>query len=114
MTKDGADQAVVVSAVTVAGIYAYRKLIEPAVPATGKHGIASLVGVGAPAPLGRFIVGYGVSFFVISLMATADPNFGGWMAILLMTAALLANGMSLSADVNNRLTTAKKVSSVSH
>jgi hypothetical protein len=105
MTEGGAQQAIVVSAVTTAGVYFYRRLAEPAIPAkTGKKtSAAALAGAGPPPPLGRFIVGYGVAYFGIALAAAADPSFGGWMAILLMASVLMANGLALSADINQRL-----------
>lgn len=99
MTSTSADQAVVISALIVSGTYFYRKLTEPAIPAKSGNQVTNLGQV----PLARFIVGFGVSFFGISVLASLSPDFGGTMAILLATGTLLTNGLALSADVNQKV-----------
>ena len=95
MDNSTAERWVVVSALTVGGIYAYRRLTEPAQPG----GLKNIVGVGPPVPLGQFATAWGFTFLVVGIMATASPGLGGSFAILIMTADLLTNTANLTADV---------------
>ena len=99
MDRDTAERWVTISAMVVAGIYAYRRLIEPtATPVTGKQ----LAGLGSPAPLGAFATAWGFTYLVVSVMATAAPGLGGAFAILIATGDLLTNSASLFADVGKQ------------
>ena len=107
MTKEGAQTAVLTSAVLVGGVYAYRRLIEG--PGQSAHQLASktaakqLAGQGNPPPLAHFLVGYGFAFLVMSMVAEADPDLGGGFAILVGVATVLAQGQQLFADLNGQL-----------
>lgn len=111
MTTAGAEQAVSASALVVGGVYLYRKFTEGAVPpvasAASKAGgkPASLLGFGPVPSVGRFVTGWGFTFMVLSLLAEAMPDFGGWLAILVATGDVLANGTAISVDVNHKLST---------
>lgn len=98
MTRQGAERAVVVSALVVAGTYTYRLLTE----GHSSHG-GSLLGQGAPPNLGRFITGWGFAFLVIAIITEAAPSLGGSVAILVAAGDVLANGAQVSADVNHKL-----------
>lgn len=112
MTDQGSEQAVVVSAVIVSGIYFYRKLTDPALgravagPLEGSGGraVGALFGsrTGAVAPLGRWLLGFSVSFMIIAVLAAIDPGLGGWLAILLATGSVLTNGMAIATDINHK------------
>lgn len=114
MSPDGAEQAVTSSAMIVAAVYAFRKLIEPAVPAatTTSGKAASLVGLGPPPPFSRFVVGWGVTYTVLAAITAGSPDVGGPLAILVAVGTILGNGTALSSDVNARLS-AKTTSSSS-
>lgn len=100
MDRATAERWTIISALTVAAIYAYRRLVEPASPGSLKN----VVGSGNPVPLGQFATAWGVTFFVISLLATASPGLGGSFAILVMTGDLLANTGPVTKDINGHLT----------
>lgn len=101
MDQATAERWVTISALTVAGVYAYRRLIEPSgPPATLKK----LVGVGELPPLGAWATAWGFTFLVVSVIAEAAPGLGGAFAILIMTGDLLANGSSVFADVGKQQT----------
>jgi len=99
MNHDTAERWVVVSAVTVAGIYAYRRLTEPAGPPTT---LPKLMGIGELPALGAWATAWGFTFLVVSIMAEASPPLGGSFAILIMTADILTNAQSIIGDVNKQ------------
>lgn len=100
MDRDTAERWVIISALTVAAVYAYRRLVEPA----SSGSIKNVAGAGNPVPLGQFATAWGVTFFIISLVATASPPLGGSFAILVMTGDLLANTGAVTKDINGHLT----------
>lgn len=83
---------VIISALTVLGIYAYRRLTETA---SGPFTVKKAVGLGNPLPVASFITAWGFVFLVISLMQTADDGLGGAFALLVMTTDFLANAPAL-------------------
>jgi hypothetical protein len=91
MTVDGANSAIKASALVVGGVYVYRRLTE----GTAEELKAST----QIAPLGNFLLGWGVVFLTLSLLAPAAPGTAGHMALLLMLASLLANGIQVSKDL---------------
>jgi hypothetical protein len=101
MSKGGAERAVVVSALVVAAVYAYRVITEGHSTAPG-GGAKQLAGVGQPPNLGRFITGWGFSFLVIAILASSAPSLGGSVAILVATGDVLANMGQVAADVNKK------------
>lgn len=102
MTRQGAERAVVVSALVVAATYGYRLVTEGHASKGG-----SLVGVGAPPNIGRFVTGWGFAFLVIAIITEASPPFGGSLAILVATGDVLANAGQVATDVNTKLGAAK-------
>lgn len=96
MNKATAERWVTISALLVAGVYAYRRLTEAtSQPVTLKK----LVGIGNPVPLGAFATAWGFTFLVIAVMAEAAPGLGGAFAILIGTSDLLTNSSSVFGDV---------------
>lgn len=92
MTETGAHQAVTISALTVGGVYFLRKLTPGSAERTT-----------TVPPLGRWLIGFGVSFFAISVLATISPGLGGWMAILLAAGTLLINGTDIATEIQGRV-----------
>lgn len=105
MSKQGAERAVVISALTVFGIYVYRVATEGTGSAKGGKGggFAQLVGVGSPANIGRFVTGWGFAFLVIAMITEAAPSLGGSFAILVGVTDFLANTGQIAKDVNTAL-----------
>lgn len=94
MTTDQAQSAVTLSAFFVAGVFAYRKLTEHALPNNA----------GNPVPqTAHFVIGFGFTFIILSLAAQAAPALGGMFAILVATGDLLINGAPLLSDVQGAL-----------
>lgn len=100
MNHADAQRAITVSAVVVAGVYAYRRLTETAQSGSLKN----IIGLGNPVPLGQWMTAWGFTFLVIALMGEADPGLGGSFAILVATGDLLANTASLTTDVGKQET----------
>lgn len=100
MDHAAAERWVTISAATVAGIYAYRRLTEgSAPPAT----VGKLIGADKPpAPLGAWGTAWGFTFVVVAIMAEASPPLGGSFAILIMVAAILTNTTTLLTDVSKQ------------
>lgn len=105
MNQQQAETAVTASALVVGGIYVYRRLSETDVQLTNAHGLRlkQLAGNGPVMPAGPFIVGWGFTFLVISIMAQASPSLGGNFAILVAAGAVLGNGVAVSKDLQKRL-----------
>lgn len=107
MTRAGASGAVVSSAIVVAGMYAYRKLAEPAISAGVALGqrrpasaINDVLGAGAPpVAVAKFAVGFSFAYMTLALLVLVTPNLAGAMAILLMLAATLAQGQAVFTDL---------------
>jgi hypothetical protein len=103
MSKDTAQRWVVISALIVAGIYAYRRLTEAtSSPVTLKK----LVGIGNPVPLGAFATAWGFTYLVVAIMAEASPGLGGSFAILIATTDILTNASEVLADITKQETPA--------
>ena len=110
MDQATAERWVTISAFTVAGVYGYRKLIEPsAPPATVKK----LMGVGELPPVGSFVTAWGFTFLIIAIMTEASPGFGASFAILVATADLLTNSASIFSDVGKQEGSAAKPATAS-
>jgi hypothetical protein len=107
MTQAQAETAVTTSALVCGGMYAYRKVTEHvkgATPAaakpTPKSTAAGVIGVGELLPAGTWLTGAGVTFITLSILTSINGNFGGSLAILVATGAILGNGQAVIADVN--------------
>lgn len=99
MNQDTAERWVTISALVVAGIYAYRRLTEAAAaPVTLKK----LVGVGELPPLGSFATAGGFTFLVVAIITEAAPGLGAGFAILIATSDFLTNSASVFADVGKQ------------
>jgi len=97
MTKSTAqaNSAIKIAAMVVAGVYLYRRFTE----GTAEELKASE----KITPLGRWLVGWGVVFFGLSVAAGPFPGAAGDMAILLALGSLLTNGVQVSKDLNKGL-----------
>lgn len=114
MNAAQARDAVNGAAIVVAGLYFYRKLIEPTIsnttdttskeqPTTIPAAALQVVGVGPLASTGRFIVGFGVTWIVLSLAEGISSDLAGWFAILIGTGAVLGNGTQAASDIKYQL-----------
>lgn len=109
MTSDGAQGAVVTSAVVVAGVWGYRKLVEPATAASSRasqpsQALLKIIGAEPrPASTAEFAVAFGFVYLVLSLTATFAPTLAGSIAILVAVGELLTNGASVATDVMDQV-----------
>lgn len=115
VTSGGARDAVNGAALILAGLYFYRKLIEPTVvpavkgkrsapqPKTVAGAAGQVIGVGPLASTGRFIVGFGFTFLVLSLVEGASPELAGSFALLIALGAILGNGVQVTEDLKMQL-----------
>jgi hypothetical protein len=99
-STEQANSAIKVSALVVAAIYLYRRFTE----GTAEELKASE----KVTPLGRWLVGFGVVFFGLSVMAGPFPGAAGDLAILLALGSLLTNGIQISKDLDHGLGETKK------
>lgn len=115
LTEGGARDAVNGAAIVLAGLYFYRKLLEPAMnegakpaqPKTLKGAAGQIVGIGPLAPMGRFIVGFGFVFLTLSMLEGASPDLAGWFALLIAATAVLGNGVAVAEDLAGQLNAGK-------
>jgi hypothetical protein len=91
-------------------IYGYRHMVEGAGPApkTVPSALARTLGKGEPAPPGTWVVGWGVTWFTISMLALASPSTAGSFSLLIIVSTILLNGQHIGKDVGARLNTKKK------
>ena len=101
MSAGQSEKWITVSAVAVAGVYAYRRLVEPAPKAAPdrKTKVKQVAGVGELPPLGTWATAWGFTFLVIAVIAEAAPSLGASLAILIATGDLLTNTKSIVVDV---------------
>jgi len=102
------EQWVVISAITVLGIYAYRRLTEGT---TSTFSVKNALGLGNPLPVASFITAWGFVFLVISFMETFDEGLGGAFALLVMTTDFLTNAPALFSK-GSQLTAAQEKANV--
>jgi len=98
MDQATAERWVTISAFVVIAIYGYRRLAGP--PAQ-QGTLKNVLGQGNPVPLGQFVTAWGVTFFVVAIMAEASPSLGGSFAILIAAADLLNNMGGLVSAVTS-------------
>jgi hypothetical protein len=106
MTDAAAERAITVSAMVVAGIYAYRRITETPGPSSGSLGRALFADFGksGPAPAAQFITAWGFTFLALAVVASVSPGLGASFAILVAVADALGNLDSLAKDVNQKVT----------
>lgn len=115
MTAAQSRDAVNGAALVISGLYFYRKLIEPTIataastssnkkqPTTIPAAALQIVGVGPLASTGRFIVGFGVTFLVLSLAEGISSDLAGYFALLIALGAILGNGSQAAEDIKYQL-----------
>lgn len=103
MNQAQAETAVTGAALVVGGVYIYRRLSEPETQLQSKLPVKQLAGQGPVLPIGPFVVGWGFTFLVLSLMAQANPSLGGNFAVLAAAGAILGNGEAVFQDAGKQL-----------
>jgi hypothetical protein len=91
-TVESANGMIKIAAFVVGGVYMFRRFTE----ATAEQEKAST----SLTPLGQFVIAWGTVFLTLSIIAPAAPTLAGNMALLLMIASLLANGIQVSKDLS--------------
>jgi hypothetical protein len=94
-STEQANSAIKIAALVVAGVYLYRRFTEGSAE--------ELKASEKVTPLGRWLVGWGVVFFGLSVAAGPFPGAAGDLAILMMVGSLLSNGVQISKDLNEGL-----------
>lgn len=93
MSRTGAQTAVLLSAFWVAALFGYRKLTQ-----------TSLANAPQVVPqTSHFVIGFGFTFIVLSMVAAAAPPLGGMFAILVATGDTLVNGQAVVAGLQTGL-----------
>lgn len=99
MSSQAATTAIVISALVIGGVYAYRWLAGGKGVAKSKLTAAKLVGLGPQVTPEGFLVAWGVIFLSLSLGAQLSPRLAGAFAILLTVSSLIANFLTVSESV---------------
>lgn len=105
MTREGAETAVVTSALVMTGMYLYRRLTEgigereKRKPTSSKSVAEGVIGKGELLPTGTWIIGMGVTFIGLSILTSAAPSAGGYGSVLIATTSFFANGEALFSDL---------------
>lgn len=97
-TQSDGERWVTVSALTVAGIYGYRRVTDDATDPSVKALLGQAPHV---PPTGEFVTAWAVTFLIVSIMASASPEFGGMFGILIATGYFLSNAPLLAKSVTN-------------
>lgn len=99
MDRSTAERWVTISAVLVAGIYAYRRLTEGT---TSALSVNTALGIGGIPAFGAWATAWGFTYLVVAIMASASPGLGGSFAILIAASDFLTNASSVFADVSKQ------------
>jgi hypothetical protein len=109
----GSEATIVVCAVIVGGVWAFRTLYETG-KATGEalatetsaSKVKTLAGLTAhPAKPAEFIVGFGFVFFSLSVIALPAPELAKMFAVLIAVGTTLGNGATLFKDISTATST---------
>jgi hypothetical protein len=87
--------AIVVSAVMVAAIYAWRWFTGGETPSAGANP-QSIVGIGPLVSPEGFLVAWGVVYLIISLIAGFSEPLASSLAISVLVGDILANGVAVA------------------
>lgn len=114
MNNEQAENAVTISALVTTGIFAYRKAVEPGIAPVrqlreqGLGGVRaqnlaqdykSVFGAAPPIEWGQWLKAAGSMFIIISIAASASPDIGGALAVLVGTSAVIGNGVAVFTDL---------------
>jgi hypothetical protein len=98
MSKETAEHWVVISALVVAAVYAYRRIVEP----VSQGNVGNVIGLGNPVPLAQWATAWGFVYFLLAVVTEAAPGLGGSFAILIATGDVLANAPAILPDVTKQ------------
>lgn len=87
MTPDSARSALITAAMVVAGIRLWMQI-------RGK----------TTTPFAEWVVGWGALFFVLALLSEVAPTAAASLALLVLVADFLKNGVSLTGDISSIVT----------
>lgn len=92
---------IVVSAITTAGMYLLRRLVEgTGIGATGSKGaVSAILGSGSPPPTETWIVAYGFTYTTLAVVALGAPELAAAFAILILTVNAINNGITVTSDI---------------
>lgn len=99
MSRDQAERAVIISALVVGIVYAYRRLEEPT---SSGVTLPRLIGAGAPAGFAPWVTAWGTVFFMLAIASEFAPGPAGAFAILVATSDVLTNGAALFTDLGTQ------------
>lgn len=91
MSKAGSRKALLTSAMIVAGIRLWLQV-------RGK----------TKTPFPEWVMGWGATFFFLSLLSEASPQTAGGLSLVIVTSDFLANGVGLTTDLSSIVTGAEK------
>lgn len=94
MSPEKAQNTIKVAALVVGGVYLYRRFTEGSAVENGGHQVT---------PLGRWLVGWGVVFFSLSVISGYWPGLAGELAVLIMITTLITNGVQIAGDLHKGL-----------
>lgn len=105
-TSEQGEKAVTISALVTGGMYAYRYYTEKpsGAESTETKGAVeaykAAYGWGPVLPLHKWVPAMGITYLVLSILASASPQIGGDGAILVGTGAFFGNALALKKDLN--------------
>lgn len=97
MNSKGAAKAIIVSALLMGGMYAWRWLTgRGSLPATAKVSAGKLVGYGPQVSPEGFLVAFAIVYGGLAVVSTLLPGLAGSMALLILLTGMIANFGSAS------------------
>lgn len=87
MSTSGARNALITSALVVAGIRMWMQL-------RGK----------TKTPFNEWAIGWGATFFILALLSEAAPTAAGSLSVVIVASDFLVNGVSLTNDISAAVT----------
>jgi hypothetical protein len=94
MSKAGGRTALITSAMLVAGIRLWLQI-------RGK----------TTTPFSQWAIGWGATFFILSLLSEAAPSAAGSLSLVIATSDFLKNGVGLTTDISSLIGNTEAVGS---
>lgn len=100
MSSSASARAIVISALILGGVYAYRWLTGGKSQAHAKISPGPLVGLGPQVTPEGFLVAWGVIYLSLGLASELAPALAGAFAVLIALSTLIANFLTVSGSVS--------------
>lgn len=98
MNARSATSMIVISAMVMGGLYAWRWIVGGPASAKAKVSAGKLIGLGSLVSPEGFLVAWGAIYLMLALGAAASPQLAGAFSLLILLGGLVANFSSVATN----------------